>query len=73
MVVPGAMSTRSADDMDVDELRAYVQQLQSQQSTSGSVPSTGGGMSAGSGQTLMMVQGKHSNPPSLNEATSYDV
>ena len=78
MVVPGAMATRTADElatMDADELRKIVQSLQSQsqQSTSGLGPSTGGGMSAGSGQTLMMVQGKHSNPPSLNEATSYDV
>ena len=111
MVVPGAMATRTADEianMDADELREYLksiedknkatidaldkqvnveranritaeynlnqQRLQSQQSTSGSVPSTGGGVSAaGSGQTIMMVPGKHSQPPSLNEATSYDV
>ena len=74
MVVPGAMATRTADElatMDADELRKIVQSLQSQsqQSTSGSVPSTGGGVSAGSGQTIMMVSGKHSLPPSLNEAT----
>ena len=109
MVVPGAMATRTADEianMDADELREYLksieeknkaamealdreratrvtaeynltqQRLQSQQSTSGSGPSTGGGggvSTAGSGQTIMMVQGKHSQPPSLNEATSFDV
>ena len=78
MVVPGAMETRTADEiasMDADELREYVKNLQSQsqQSTSGSGSSTGGGVIAGSGQTIMMVSGKHSLPPSLNEAASYDI
>ena len=61
MVVPGAMETRTADEiasMDADELREYVKNLQSQsqQSTSGLGPSTGGGLIAGSGQTIHRSQ-----------------
>ena len=52
-------------------LHQRIPQYQSQQSASVTMPSTGGGVTTG--QTLMMVSGKHSQPPSLDEATSYDI
>ena len=44
--------------------------LTQSQHSSGTGPSIGGGLATG--QNMMLVSGRHSQPPNLNEATSYD-